>query len=270
MDSLSDTHTASPADDYSLFEAHPYFVFPALRRIKMHHSEMDADTLEALKRAVILQCADPEAAATYADLDGDDWGHFYPAPAPTPEISTNDAIDTFLENYGNRSPEQDALLERLIFNPMPDYSMVLQQEEDDRHDEPQSPASPRDSLIDRFISTHPDGTPPPLATPEESADDYFESLERQAAGESQKQTTERSTPHRATPTEVEPAIEAPQNHSALSESLAKIYIKQRRYERAYEIISELSLKNPEKSIYFADQMRFLKKLIVIERMKAEK
>lgn len=57
--------------------------------------------------------------------------------------------------------------------------------------------------------------------------------------------------------------------SLLSESLAKIFIKQGRYERAYEIISGLNLKFPKKSAYFADQLRFLKKLIINQRRLAE-
>ena len=48
----------------------------------------------------------------------------------------------------------------------------------------------------------------------------------------------------------------------LTESLAKIYIKQKRYSKALEIIKKLSLKYPEKNIYFADQIRFLEKLII--------
>jgi hypothetical protein len=47
----------------------------------------------------------------------------------------------------------------------------------------------------------------------------------------------------------------------LTESLARIYIKQKRYYKAIEIIRKLSLKYPEKSVYFADQIRFLEKLI---------
>ncbi|MCD7974189.1 MAG: tetratricopeptide repeat protein [Candidatus Azobacteroides sp.] len=46
-----------------------------------------------------------------------------------------------------------------------------------------------------------------------------------------------------------------------SETLAKIYIKQKRYEKALEIIRKLYLKFPEKNIYFADQIRFLELLI---------
>ncbi|MDR3193727.1 MAG: hypothetical protein LBT76_00370 [Tannerella sp.] len=47
-----------------------------------------------------------------------------------------------------------------------------------------------------------------------------------------------------------------------TETLAHIYIKQKRYRKALEIIKSLSLKYPEKNIYFADQIRFLEKLII--------
>ncbi len=47
----------------------------------------------------------------------------------------------------------------------------------------------------------------------------------------------------------------------LTESLAKIYIKQKKYAKALEIIKKLSLKYPEKNVYFADQIRFLETII---------
>lgn len=59
---------------------------------------------------------------------------------------------------------------------------------------------------------------------------------------------------------------APENASPetpyFTETLAHIYIRQKRYEKALEIIKSLSLKYPEKSIYFAAQIRFLEKLII--------
>ena len=47
-----------------------------------------------------------------------------------------------------------------------------------------------------------------------------------------------------------------------TETLARIYIKQGRYSKALEIIQRLSLNYPKKNAYFADQIRFLNKLII--------
>ena len=53
----------------------------------------------------------------------------------------------------------------------------------------------------------------------------------------------------------------------LTETLAKIYIKQKKYEQALTIIKRLSLTFPKKSGYFADQIRFLEYLIINEKTK---
>lgn len=47
-----------------------------------------------------------------------------------------------------------------------------------------------------------------------------------------------------------------------TETLAQIYIKQGKYDKALEIIKRLNLIYPKKSSYFADQIRFLEKLII--------
>ena len=47
-----------------------------------------------------------------------------------------------------------------------------------------------------------------------------------------------------------------------TETLARIYIKQGRYQKAHDIIGRLNEKYPHKNAYFADQMRFLEKLII--------
>ena len=47
-----------------------------------------------------------------------------------------------------------------------------------------------------------------------------------------------------------------------TETLARIYIKQGRYSKASEIINRLNLNYPKKNAYFADQIRFLEKLII--------
>ena len=52
------------------------------------------------------------------------------------------------------------------------------------------------------------------------------------------------------------------NEGVFTETLARIYIKQGKYSQALEIIQRLSLVYPKKNAYFADQIRFLKKLII--------
>lgn len=47
-----------------------------------------------------------------------------------------------------------------------------------------------------------------------------------------------------------------------TETLSKIYIRQKKYEKAYKIIKHLSLNYPKKNAYFADQLNFLEKLII--------
>lgn len=68
------------------------------------------------------------------------------------------------------------------------------------------------------------------------------------------------------PSESEDGDSAP-DEDYFTETLAKIYIKQGRYEKAMEIIRKLNLNYPKKNIYFADQMRFLQKLIINNRNK---
>ena len=55
--------------------------------------------------------------------------------------------------------------------------------------------------------------------------------------------------------------ESPAEASFFTETLAGIYIKQGKYEKALEIIKRLCLEYPNKNRYFADQIRFLEKII---------
>ena len=53
-----------------------------------------------------------------------------------------------------------------------------------------------------------------------------------------------------------------QSGKAVSEEYVKILIKEKKYREAIEILNKLNLINPKKSIYFADQIRFLEKILV--------
>ena len=54
-----------------------------------------------------------------------------------------------------------------------------------------------------------------------------------------------------------------------TETLARIYIKQGQYSKALEIIKRLNLNFPKKNVYFADQIRFLEKLIINNKYKKQ-
>ena len=58
-----------------------------------------------------------------------------------------------------------------------------------------------------------------------------------------------------------PSAEEPAAEELLSETLSKIYIQQQHYDKALRIIRSLSLNYPEKNRFFADQIRFLERLI---------
>lgn len=227
-----------------------------MQLLKEQGRALDGARLDALKLSVALNAADPRAVALYVDLDGDDWLHIYPAAEAPAPMSTVDAIDTFLETYGRSTPQEEALLERMIFNPVPEYSQVLAAQAASEGEAPvaeKAPAAPaekpapaaekaaqpqsQEEIIDNFLATHPDETAPAPAP---------------------------AAPVAPAPAPA-PAHAAAVEQPTLSESLAQIFIRQGRYERAFEIISALNLKNPEKSVYFADQLRFLQKVIALQQ-----
>ena len=124
-----------------------------------------------------------------------------------------------------------------------DYTAYLMQEEPgvDAEDESEVPKLRGHELIDDFIQKS------------ESSD--ASDTRREFLVEKEEETEEEEEPS------VSPVTEE-LDDSCFTETLAKIYIKQHRYDKALEIIKKLSLNYPKKNAYFADQIRFLEKLII--------
>ncbi|MBD5235198.1 MAG: hypothetical protein HDS54_06710 [Barnesiella sp.] len=234
----------SPAQVDALAERYPYFPLPAALLLRN-----DATLSEGERsRYAAMLARTATSPSVLAALLAEDEEPFYPDEKVTTP-STESAIDTFLSTYGN-GPEDDEVLNRLIFNPTPDYAQMLAREE--QHNLPDEPAAEpgsKDDLLNRFIIKQ----------------------------KRQEGSVPADEPQRIPATTVEnrhsddaTTAPAPSDSSLLSESLAKIFIRQKQYERAFEIISQLSLKYPEKSVYFADQLRFLRKVINNRRHAAGK
>ena len=61
-----------------------------------------------------------------------------------------------------------------------------------------------------------------------------------------------------------PQEESKPSNSLMTETLAKVYLQQKNYKKAIQAYKILILKNPEKSGFFADQIRAVEKLINTE------
>ena len=148
------------------------------------------------------------------------------------------------------------------------------------------------SLIDDFLSRLPEATTGGLPLPEtEEATDYASLLLREEQAEGgdtppegiplkgqalidrfieqrpAPEVSDTGEPPLPSPSEEAAAEEEPDDERYFTETLAKIYVKQQRYDKALEIIKKLNLKYPKKNAYFADQMRFLEKLIINAKTK---
>ena len=139
------------------------------------------------------------------------------------------------------------------------------------------------SLIDEYLCDVPQEKAARKTTSVEAAQDYAayliqldEEEEKALYPKAARAGDEEKTParkHRIVLTEKDdsemqlPSEEEPQKEDFFTETLAQIYIRQHKYELALEIIRALSLNNPKKNSYFADQIRFLEKLILINKNK---
>ena len=151
------------------------------------------------------------------------------------------------------------------------------------------------SLIDTFLDTIPKEDPKPSKrkpTPADAAVDYVAYLMETEDTEAQE---EQPVPEMRGQSLIDEFINSDKGRFSLSdvplpsdvpekrdeeseeevgeeyftETLARIYIKQGRYTKALEIIRRLSLQIPKKNAYFADQIRFLEKVIINNKQKIE-
>lgn len=209
-------------------ERYPYFALPAILRLQ-RCDNLDEEEKSTLARRAAIRYSSRKSLYDLIGEQASQYASFYPAETTKP-LDTETTIDRFLDTYGANDQNEIKALSSLIFNPVGDYRF-------DEDDIPQNdtPKTEQDSLIDRFLDGS-DDTRPADGSP-------------------------------ATP----PAIPLPppipevvcaerEDPGTLSESLAKIYIKQKKYSKAYQILQEVLRQHPEQN-HLQDQLRFLRKLM---------
>ena len=142
-------------------------------------------------------------------------------------------IDNFLANLPEEKPHRPKPVDAST-----DYMAYLMQSEDAPDTITAVPRMQHQELIDEFI-----GQGDKRIVLNQDADSELQTPALPAEGENEE------------------------DEDYFTETLAKIYIKQGRYTKAMEIIRRLSLKYPKKNRYFADQIRFLEKLIINNKNK---
>ena len=228
----------------SLLALHPYYQPARLLMLKNLYLLHDESFDEELRRAAIYltdrrKIFDLVEAAHYqlAPASKEKKDHQAEADAPQSADRTITLIDHFLDSIPKDEEEQAETKRR----PTPadaavDYVAYLLDIEGEQNQAQTSEPAPEmkgQSLIDNFIENE--------------------------GGRIQLKEEIDYTP------DVEKFTDSDENDDDdgyFTETLAKIYIKQGRYSKALEIIQRLNLNYPKKNAYFADQIRFLEKLIL--------
>jgi hypothetical protein len=187
----------------------------------------------------------PDRKQLFLLIEGERYGIYTTAEeaAQSEKEDTFSLIDSFLnQRDGNKqSSPEDALLVEPSFSS--DYMLWTLAKGFSSNAKEEAPPLQHQDLIDSFIEEDEKRQPGSLLEPGEE-------------GSSEADTRPESVK------ELDDAYLQMLDDSYFTETLARIYIKQRRYDKALQIIKKLSLKYPEKNTYFADQIRFLEKLII--------
>lgn len=219
-----------------LVAKHPSYQAARLLFLQNLFLQHDPSFGEELRRSALMI---PDRKVLFTMIEGDNYkieanrssvSHQEPLPDGNRTISL---IDKFLIGI----PQEETPRHNLTaVEATTDYGLYLLQMED--YDKKPVPDSPFDNRLDAFIEKKPTNISLPKIEEEEPLSSSRKEEDEDAAEE-----------------------------EYLTETLAKIYIKQGRYIKAVEIIRKLSAIYPKKNSYFADQIRFLEKLIINNKNK---
>ena len=212
----------------SLLALYPYYQTARLLLLRNLYLLHDPTFDEELRRAAIYIT---DRRVLFDMIEAAHYRHPSQVSSPSRTISL---IDNFLDSIPKEEAPADKKRKPTPADAAVDYVAYLMEVDSGGQSMPgEVPQMPGQDLIDAFINIDKgkfDLSDVPLPEPQEEK-------------------------------EVENADEGVEEEF-FTETLARIYIKQGRYSKALEIIQRLSLQVPKKNAYFADQIRFLEKLII--------
>ena len=230
-------------------EKYPYFQTAKLMLLKNMKNVDHPEFTSKLKRVAITCC---DRGKLFYYLNDNKYARFFPK-VNVNETSANDRteilLDSFLESL-NKDDKTDQISKSDANNEWEsssivstDYLAYLEQTEEGENTlngAEESKPMKHQQLVDSFLEKS------------SNNEDLFSSKNRE------REDSQESTQA------VDNLLD---DDSFLTETLAQVYIKQKKYGQALTIIKRLSLNFPKKSIYFADQIRFLEYLIYNEKNK---
>ncbi len=221
----------------ALVQAHPYFHVARILLLQALYKKHSPSYDETLRRTAILV---PNREAIFRLTEEPHYTHTeerkrYDDAEDTSDSRTVSLIDNFLEAQTPATPVNHPI------DAAQDYiGYLLQLESQQGKQRPEALPMNGGGVVEDFLENEPGRI----------VLDNNEEDEQEEAQQDESKTAQNN-----------------KDNEILTEIMAGIYIKQGKYENAVKIIRQLSLKYPKKNRYFADQIRFLEKLIINNKHK---
>ena len=246
---------------------YPYFQSLHLLYLKNLYLLHDASFGAELRKAVLYVA---DRRLLFSLIEGD---HYLLQPHKSTIVPLQDMteepgvdrtlflIDAFLSSMPEEQQQQS---QSVPMDLSMDYTAYLLQDEEESTEDNGDVRLRGQELIDGFLNrTEREEQKTPIE--EETKDTFVENEELLETKE--KPVLKMDPEEEEEEDSADTAIVSGLDDNYFTETLAKIYIKQHRYEKALEIIKKLRLNYPKKNAYFADQIRFLEKLIINAKSK---
>ena len=248
-------------------ERYPYYHAARMLLLRLLYQLRDSEFNEELRHASLYL---PSRARIYQEIEGDSMRPTPREESPTGATHARKSRNPLELRSSRKEDRTGALIDSFLQTTSPilldsrsgrpvdattDYMAYFMQEEASKA---LVEAAPGDDIP---AEEAPSAENVGAATKDQSLVDIFISTQ----GEGRIRLTEKKDSELQKPSL--PESENGSGQGALTETLARIYIKQGKFEQAIKIIRQLSLKYPKKNRYFADQIRFLEKLILNQQGK---